>query len=650
MFHVRACAWLAVVSLLLSTHPAAAQTPAKPADATAIAALIAQLGNADFQQRQTATRSLEAIGRPALAALRDAAEKHDDAEVRRRAKGLVEKIENSLEQLLEDYKSYGLPLPPKDAPLVRFVSGGGGKVNGVVQPLEYSLGFLLKPGAKRESADILFGTRSYQPGSNSPVTVLAAGKATTQEMEAWVKDSQSRWLPLAIQCQSRGWHALAQAIFEKASNSPNADGAKQMLRNEAWLYWKVQLHEPGTDWQTAAKHLRGLIRADPEFDTQRNRALLKSLDLALQPSKAKPGSIEAMIDALINEVSVEAGFREKGDSPYVQLVEKGFDAVPALIEHLDDDRLTRYCWFGLNNFPGYQYRVGHIASNLLEGLAGENLGEDGLRAARGNVAAKDKARAWWDKAKKEGEEAYMLGRVFLRKGDWPNDYALRVLVKKYPRRLPEVYRTLLDKRPQMQSRPVVEALARSEVPREKKLELYAYAGHHKNLEHRRAAFWQLKELDHERFVQLLIETLDGLVPTPAEPYWLCSEAAFANLVASTETAAAWQALKRAAKRADPGLRVEILNVMSYAGEGKQRKQRLDFLAAFLDDVTVRDVRSDPKRFTGPYAEDNFERLEIRNCAAIQIAWILEMDKKPQPSWDAEQWARFRDEVREALQR
>ena len=37
-----------------------------------------------------------------------------------------------------------------------------------------------------------------------------------------------------------------------------------------------------------------------ELDAERNRALLRSLDLALVPSKAKPGSVEAMIDGLVD--------------------------------------------------------------------------------------------------------------------------------------------------------------------------------------------------------------------------------------------------------------------------------------------------------------------------------------------------------------
>src|SRR5262249_44608798 len=49
----------------------------KEPDAAAINKLVKQLGSSDFQEREAATRALEAIGLPALEALRKAA-KDDD--------------------------------------------------------------------------------------------------------------------------------------------------------------------------------------------------------------------------------------------------------------------------------------------------------------------------------------------------------------------------------------------------------------------------------------------------------------------------------------------------------------------------------------------------------------------------------------------
>ncbi|MCS7161128.1 MAG: hypothetical protein RMJ19_11715, partial [Gemmatales bacterium] len=68
-------------------------TPVSPEQ---IAKLIAQLGAPTFQEREQASKALEAIGEAALPALKEAAEKSTDAEVKRRASDLVRTLENKL--------------------------------------------------------------------------------------------------------------------------------------------------------------------------------------------------------------------------------------------------------------------------------------------------------------------------------------------------------------------------------------------------------------------------------------------------------------------------------------------------------------------------------------------------------------------------
>ena len=87
---------------------------------------------------------LKSIGIPALAALRKVAG-DDDAEVARQAARLIQIVENGLEQLLIDYRGYDSPLPPDDARLVRFESGGRYILNGELRPPTYAIGFLLSP-------------------------------------------------------------------------------------------------------------------------------------------------------------------------------------------------------------------------------------------------------------------------------------------------------------------------------------------------------------------------------------------------------------------------------------------------------------------------------------------------------------------------
>src|SRR3954454_16281516 len=75
---------LAVPALTAGTEP---PTPAE------IRRLVTQLGSDQFAEREAAGRRLEAIGEPALGALRRAAGNDPDPEIRRRARGLVAAVE-----------------------------------------------------------------------------------------------------------------------------------------------------------------------------------------------------------------------------------------------------------------------------------------------------------------------------------------------------------------------------------------------------------------------------------------------------------------------------------------------------------------------------------------------------------------------------
>jgi regulator of sirC expression with transglutaminase-like and TPR domain len=84
----------AVLGMLL---PHAAAVGQQPADEGTIARLIAQLDADTFDVRERASRELERIGMPALPAL-EAATKHTSAEVRGRAKSLVDALTSGVRQ------------------------------------------------------------------------------------------------------------------------------------------------------------------------------------------------------------------------------------------------------------------------------------------------------------------------------------------------------------------------------------------------------------------------------------------------------------------------------------------------------------------------------------------------------------------------
>jgi WD40 repeat protein len=84
---------LLLASLSLSARAGAPAAEPAPAG---VDRLIEQLGHDDYRKREEASRRLAAVGEPALAALRQAAARHPDAEVKARAAALVAQIEKDL--------------------------------------------------------------------------------------------------------------------------------------------------------------------------------------------------------------------------------------------------------------------------------------------------------------------------------------------------------------------------------------------------------------------------------------------------------------------------------------------------------------------------------------------------------------------------
>jgi hypothetical protein len=415
----------------------------------------------------------------------------------------------------------------------------------------------------------------------------------------------------------------------------------------AWRYLTESLTSPRSDWRLLARRLKRLIAREENVNTLPNRELIRSLDLALVPSKAKPGTITAMIDDL-----VQAGADEWYlDARAMKLVLRGFDAVPALIEHLDDDRLT-HGMSGILRGPLRHDRVRDFVSDVLAKIAGGALGGSETEGPDPPVT-KAQALDCGKKARQTGEEAYLLAGV-LRGAEIvgePDRYLLEIIAKKYPQSLPALYLKVVDKQQGVESTDMAAAIGASALAREKKLELLLHAVRGSNARHRVSALWALKDVDTRLFAQLLVQLLESLPQKAKGPDSDRPEASYALLVSETADPRAWEALLKVAKRSSAGLRLEILErVGARPSDNKQRRPRLRFLVGLLDDPAVRELTFDPRsRGRGPAAQD-FERLAVRDLAAMEIASILELRAEPKPNWTAEQWTKLRTDVRRALER
>jgi hypothetical protein len=97
--------------------------------------------------------------------------------------------------------------------------------------------------------------------------------------------------------------------------------------------------------------------------------------------------------------------------------------------------------------------------------------------------------------------------------------------------------------------------------------------------------------------------------------------------------------------------MEVIHGIGWSGgEATERRKRLEFLAGFLNDDSVRQAREKNKREGYAPAESRFPNLEVRNFAAMKIASILETGDRPNKDWTKEQWAALRARMQERLSR
>ena len=571
--------------------------------------------------------------------------------------------------LVDQYRSLGLPLaPPGSRPVL--LSLGISTVGKAGNRIEFvNLG--LESPVRQPDGQVLIGTAWTRPKELPKPIEPDPALVPWGRLRLCYQDSYARpyfetnaGLATAVQLESIGMHALAHRVLTAAlaeSCGHHFSGffqrsnlsAKEALAHLAWVYWGNELTRPKSDRAAIASRMKALITEHHGLDTPGNRNLLERLALAIAKASPSGSPVENLVDGLVETANPEPSDkpedRDQLPSEMAKVLGLGFEAVPVLIQHIEDQRLTRFVMVGFNNFPTWIVSVQHLASDLLRDLAGEGLGGDPVRRLQGWPVTRAAAEEWWTRARAAGEETWLRTHALPQEpeGQWPNQAILDLLVAKYPRHLPEVYRTILEQRTNVQSWPVVARIMRSDLDRSTKTNLLVAGATHKDLEHRRAALWKLKDIDPKTFKKILLDTLAVLPRTPGKPYWHCREAAFAPLVIETDDDQLWGGLLETARRVDVGMRLELLNPMGHA-DRPNRLRRIRFLAEFLNDETTRDRSSNPRLFNGPFAGFDFPSISARDFAALRLAEALGLPGgRPDKSWTTLQWAAFRTQVSRA---
>jgi hypothetical protein len=525
----------------------------------------------------------------------------------------------AIDEFVKEYKRLDLPLPPANAELVR------------VKVVRFGY----------EPDELAFRIPSTTPGDNPKYLVGSTYETLVTSAEP-VKPGPdilkgvepvhaSDMLCLAVQCRVHGLNEFAKLLYARAQEaivnpvpsrlgitiiggggSTRVNGwqlrrgdtsAMKELRSVASEYWIEQITAPDSDRKQVLRHLKEL---EPGMTDE-----LRALELTVVPRKSKSGTVESLIDDLTDYwPSGEPGSapldeKSRGEGAYRKLVEMGFDAVPALLEHLEDERFTRSTYYAFALYSktpsGWTLRVQvrHLVGQLLNDLSGREFSDK----AYPQLVDAEKARVWWEKARKEGEEKWLVAHAvpeFVGYGD-ANSVLFRALGAKYPARLGEFYRTVLVKHPQRGSSVLADEVAASKLPRAEKLALLVEGAEHKNMVHRNAALTVLTRLDPPLFRKHLLATLKKLPPNFERTRSSDPLLDLVNLVFwKADDPACLDALVTFAKQSAVTDRLAIirsqLNWSTPEWDKKKRRALLRFLLEFMSDETATTI-------VGPHGEE-----------------------------------------------
>jgi hypothetical protein len=530
-----------------------------------------------------------------------------------------------LDYLLALSRECGLPLPPPDAVLVKCSQPGA--------PGDPFLALTL-------DGRTLWPNRRY---------ALASIQCVLPDPQRLRDVDSVDWRELALVAHERGWHELALVAFRKWALKSFEYGwwtPENNIGLAALRYREEQIFaSPTTPLPVIAKYLR----RGQEYATEpaRSRGLLRSVELALAPRHARSGSDDALIDALLDltgRAGTEGPPGYRYDPRYRALLRRGFDAVPALIAHLADERVTRARGLGCGE-PD-QRRIRGVVLHILADLRGSPFAiewdtpNDELPAIE----------AWFADARKLGEEEYLVSHLLgTEEGDGGfHEPLLWLLAEKYPKRLPDLFRKVIDTRPGQykHAQHYAKAIAQAALPLADKRKILEYAASQENGSVGAAGSDYLNRLDPKWKAQLIRDLTEAPI-NPKEP-----RTDLAAVVANDAEADEWRALALLVRRSSAPARMHLLRAISGPDDGSQPvdravwKCRLALLAEYLTD--------DEARTDNPFPFSLFPRWEVRNFAALHLAKVLGLYQGPEetppewdpdPDWTAAEWAELRDKLR-----
>jgi hypothetical protein len=562
--------------------------------------------------------------------------------------------------LIRQYKRYELPMPPNDGELVRI---GKPCASGAIE-----LG--IAPQDRDEAvATVLRGTAQLEIGSRelAPQTVvpedakviftaegpfsLNAGPAIAIQLEILGRTSESKIIWRLAQRPRAYWRHPLSII---PSYAPNATRT-ELLAQHAFLHYVNSLAQKNTDRAHVLKLLRE-IEKDLPRESYSEFILVDTLEDTLAEPGPSASAIERTICGLTDCSS--RPFCEPGKSGDVRLtwdaagkavLDAGPAAIPSLIDHLDDHRLTRIASWPFNMSPPGLVTVGDVCREILRDY-GCNSSEF-VRSARSLEFpnAKAIARRWHKESPVYSETRFLTG--LLQTSETLSDPIVALAIR-HPATFLDALLSDADLIMRYDIALLSALVADLDAPSERKVSLLEKLLDRLPRRDVSWAFAAMKRLDARKFQSRALAAIANLPSTgrPSSDERIGRLSVLAGTCLNSENDDVWDAAFRYTEECDAALRIEIVVKLSEPHLPDQvRKRQISFYRRLIDDDVVR--KDLPEGRTDFEA---YQPLVVRNAAAMQLLWLLEGKNEPSGKYlkvredlSNEEWLQLRENAKAA---
>ncbi len=526
----------------------------------------------------------------------------------------------------------------------------------------------------------------------SPKTVLQVIKLDRLRSNFFYQVACDEELIFAMQCHLLGHEELASFFYRRCQKTAQQP-LEQTLLIEAWNHWARELDNPEMDRARLAGKFKILVErhrfvslleeqhgATPGSKNwaEQHQELLDRLTLTLKPiygAGANPGSAKSLIDDLVNSnpppqppdsLRLASDLWEGEDpirprpipdsSPFQDVEQKlfllGFDAIPLLIEHVDDRRLSRIrtIWGGGGqptrtlrawDFPTVGERARAILSTFFD------LSRDG--GSSGWKTKKADYLSAWKPMSALNESDFVAAKIASPQAiNWN---FLSFIKTKYPNRVIDLYRkALLEDQEFPYFQELVQFIVQSNLPRSEKMELLIEGAKNKWAYYQVYCLAGLLELDEVIFAKHWIAALSRFPTEFPKEKAACYQIYLLDLGLCCQDRPTQERVLALTQKLPIPAKIALLAELPNANYRPKKHLVLSFLARFLDDDSVYHSQDHQ-----PFKDLNslfrgFEKIEVRNYAANQILDILGVELPLNDQTPEDEWVRVREFVQDEVDR